>query len=94
MKNQELQDELRLNIKAELTKVTPANSPLIWDIIHTEKGKLNVKGYQRVEAMIIKKVIAGLQLLQFHNWNKNLIFGKQWNNPHISEQEMLRFGNS
>ena len=59
MKNQELQDELRLNIKAELTKVTPANSPLIWDIIHTEKGKLNVKGYQRVEAMIIKKVIAG-----------------------------------
>jgi hypothetical protein len=59
MKNQELQDELRLNIKAELTKVTPANSPLIWDIIHTEKGKLNVKGYQRVEAMIIKKVIEG-----------------------------------
>ena len=59
MKNQELQDELRLNIKAELTKVTPANSPLIWALIHTDKGKLNVKGYQRVEAMIIKKVIAG-----------------------------------
>jgi hypothetical protein len=59
MKNQELQDELRLNIKAELTKVTSANSPLIWAIIHTDKGKLNINGYQRVEAMIIKKVIAG-----------------------------------
>jgi len=59
MKNQELQDELRLNIKAELTKVTQANSPLIWTLIHTDKGKLNVKGYLRVEAMIIKKVIAG-----------------------------------
>ena len=59
MKNKDLQDELRLNIKAELTKVTSANSPLIWALIHTDKGKLNVIGYQRVEAMIIKKVIAG-----------------------------------
>ena len=59
MKNKDLQDELRLAIKQELSKVSQANSPLIWALIHTDKGKLNVIGYQRVEAMIIKKVIAG-----------------------------------
>ena len=59
MQNQELQDELRLNIKAELTKVTQANSPLIWAEIHKPKGKLNLIGYARIESRIINKIIAG-----------------------------------
>ena len=59
MKNKDLQDELRLAIKQELSKVSQANSPLIWAAIHNSKGKLNIKGYLRIEGLIIKKIIAG-----------------------------------
>jgi len=59
MQNQELQDKLRLAIKKELSKVTQANSPQIWAVIHNVKGYLNIKGYQRIEGMVIKKIIAG-----------------------------------
>jgi len=59
MKNQELQDKLRLAIKKELAKVTESNSPAIWKRIHNKKGFLNQKGYQQIESMVIKKMIAG-----------------------------------
>lgn len=59
MKNKDLQDELRLAIKQELSKVSQANSPLIWAAIHNSKGKLNIKGYLRIEGLIIKKIITG-----------------------------------
>jgi len=59
MKNKDLQDELRLAIKQELSKVSQANSPLIWAAIHNNKGKLNIKGYLRIEGLIINKIIAG-----------------------------------
>ena len=59
MKNQELQDKLRLAIKKELAKVTQANCPQIWAVVHNPKGHLNIKGYQRIEGMVIKKIIAG-----------------------------------
>ncbi len=59
MKNQSLQDKLRLEIKKELSKVTESNSPLVWAAIHNSKGFLNTKGYQRIEALVINKVISG-----------------------------------
>jgi hypothetical protein len=59
MKNKDLQDELRLAIKQELSKVSQANSPLIWAAIHNSKGKLNIKGYLRIEGLIINKIISG-----------------------------------
>ena len=59
MKNQELQDKLRLAIKKELAKVTESNCPVIWERIHNKKGFLNQKGYQQIESMVIKKMIAG-----------------------------------
>ena len=59
LKSKDLQDKLRLAIKQELSKVTKANSPLIWAAIHSNKDTLNVKGYQRIEGLIIKKIIAG-----------------------------------
>ena len=59
LKSKDLQDKLRLAIKQELSKVTKANSPLIWAAIHSNKDKLNLKGYQRIEGLVIKKIIAG-----------------------------------
>jgi len=58
MKNQQLLDDLRLEIKQELAKITKVNSPIIWSKIHDSKNNLNMKSYLRIEALIIKKIIA------------------------------------
>lgn len=54
-----LEQDLRLNIKNELSKVTKTNSPNVWAMFHTTKGKLNQEGYAKLEQRIIKMVIAG-----------------------------------
>jgi len=59
MNAKELETHLRLEIKAQLSKVTQANSPLIWAEIHKSNGKLNIVGYARIESRIINKIIAG-----------------------------------
>lgn len=50
---------LRLEIKEQLSKVTRANSPNIWDTIHKPDGSLNLQGYARIEARLVHKIIAG-----------------------------------
>ena len=59
MKSKDLETQLRLEIKAQLSKVTQANSPLIWAEMHKSNGKLNTVGYARIESRIINKIIAG-----------------------------------
>ena len=59
MTNIELESKLRLEIKEQLSKVTHANSPLIWAEIHRPNGTLNTVGYTRIESRIIGKIITG-----------------------------------
>jgi hypothetical protein len=59
MNTKDLETQLRLEIKAQLSKITQANSPLIWVEIHKSNGKLNTIGYTRIESRIIGKIIAG-----------------------------------
>jgi hypothetical protein len=59
MNTKDLETSLRLEIKAELQKVTKANSPLVWAKIHSPDGKLNINGYTRIESRLIDKIIAG-----------------------------------
>ena len=56
---EDLQTELRLEIKKQLAKVTESKSPCIWERIHNNQGFLNQKGYQRIESMVINKVVSG-----------------------------------
>ena len=55
----QLEHALRIEIKEQLTLITKANSPHIWNAIHTPKGTLNVPGYMRIEKRIISKIISG-----------------------------------
>jgi len=59
MNTKDLETHLRLEIKVQLSKVTKANSPLIWTEIHKPNGTLNAVGYTRIESRIIDKIIAG-----------------------------------
>jgi len=59
MNTKKLENKLRLEIKAQLNKVTQANSPLVWAEIHRQNGTLNTVGYARIESRIINKIIAG-----------------------------------
>lgn len=54
-----LEQQLRLEIKDQLTKVTKANSPSIWAEIHNSDGTLNKTGYARIEAKLISRIISG-----------------------------------
>ena len=59
MAKEDLTTQLRLEIKAQLSKVTKANSPNMWAEIHSRGGKLNVQGYARIEAKLIQRIISG-----------------------------------
>ena len=59
MATNDLEHQLRLEIKEQLSKVTKANSPNIWAEIHKPDGKLNVQGYSRTEAKLIRRIISG-----------------------------------
>jgi len=54
-----LEQQLRLEIKEQLSKVTKANSPNIWTEIYRPDGTLNMSGYSRVEAKLIRCIISG-----------------------------------
>jgi hypothetical protein len=60
MAKDDLEYQLRLEIKEQLSKVTKANSPHIWAAIHKPNGDLYLQGYARIEAKLIHKIIAGL----------------------------------
>ncbi len=59
MAKNDLEYQLRLEIKEQLSKVTRANSPHIYTSIYTSSGGLNPSGYSRIEAKLIQKIIAG-----------------------------------
>ena len=59
MEKNNLETQLRLEIKQQLSWVTKANSPHIWSAIHKPDGTLNPEGYARIEAKLIKRIIAG-----------------------------------
>ena len=59
MPKEDLTYELRLEIKAQLSRVTKANSPNIWAEIHKPDGTLNLQGYARIEAKLIQRIISG-----------------------------------
>lgn len=59
METDNLEQRLRLEIKEQLIKVTKANSPNIWAEIHTQDGKLNLRGYARIETILIHRIISG-----------------------------------
>jgi hypothetical protein len=59
MEKNNLETQLRLEIKQQLSKVTQANSPAIWSAIHKPDGTLNQAGYARIEAKLISRIIAG-----------------------------------
>lgn len=59
MEKNNLEKQLRLEIKQQLSKVTQANSPNIWSAIHKPDGTLNSQGYARIEAKLIGRIIAG-----------------------------------
>jgi len=59
MAKNDLEYQLRLEIKDQLSKVTKANSPNIYSAIHNTNGGLNVNGYVLMEAKLVQKIIAG-----------------------------------
>lgn len=59
MAKDDLEYRLRLEIKRQLARVTLANSPNIFAAIHKPDGNLAVKGYSRIEARLVDKIIAG-----------------------------------
>ena len=59
MSKEDLTNQLRLEIKAQLSRVTRANSPNIWVAIHKPDGKLNLNGYAKIEAKLIQRIIVG-----------------------------------
>jgi ABC-type glycerol-3-phosphate transport system substrate-binding protein len=59
MAKNDLEYQLRLEIKEQLSKVTRANSPNIYAAIYNAKGLLNVNGYARMEGKLVQKIIAG-----------------------------------
>jgi ABC-type glycerol-3-phosphate transport system substrate-binding protein len=59
MAKNDLEYQLRMEIKEQLRKVTRANSPNIYAAIHHSNGSLNLKGYARIEGKLVQKIIAG-----------------------------------
>jgi hypothetical protein len=59
MSNKDLEYQLRIEIKAQLSKVTKANSPNVYHSIYNKNGSLNLPGYGRIESKLIQKIIAG-----------------------------------
>ncbi len=59
MANNDLEYRLRLQIKDHLSRVTKANSPIIYASIHKPDGRLNLQGYLRIEGKLVQKIIAG-----------------------------------
>jgi hypothetical protein len=59
MAKNDLEYQLRLAIKEQLSKVTRANSPHIYDAIYNGNASLNQTGYSRIEGKLIRKIIAG-----------------------------------
>ncbi|HEY4785934.1 MAG TPA: hypothetical protein VIH57_07785 [Bacteroidales bacterium] len=59
MAKNDLETQLRLEIKKQLSKITKANSPNIYAAIYTSKGALNLQGYSRIEGKLVQKIISG-----------------------------------
>lgn len=59
MVKNDLEYQLRLEIKEQLSKVTKANSPNIYSAIYNTNGNLNVNGYARIEGKLVQKIISG-----------------------------------
>jgi len=59
MAKNDLEYQLRLEIKKQLSNVTKANSPNIYAAIYNTNGKLNMQGYSRTEGKLVQKIIAG-----------------------------------
>jgi hypothetical protein len=59
MANNDLEYQLRLEIKEQLSKVTKANSPNVYNAIHNSNGSLNLQGYARLEVKLVRKIVAG-----------------------------------
>ncbi len=59
MAKNDLEYQLRLEIKEQLSRVTKANSPNIYSAIYSTNGNLNVNGYARIEGKLVQKIIAG-----------------------------------
>jgi hypothetical protein len=59
MTKNDLEYQLRLEIKEQLSRVTRANSPNIYLAIHSSNGILNVNGYARIEGKLVQKIISG-----------------------------------
>ena len=59
MAKNDLEYQLRLEIKEQLSKVTRANSPNIYAAIYNSNGILNMNGYARIEGKLVQKIISG-----------------------------------
>lgn len=59
MAKNDLEYQLRLEIKEQLSKVTRANSSHVYASIYNGNGSLNPAGYSRIEGKLIRKIIAG-----------------------------------
>ena len=59
MVKNDLEYQLRLEIREQLGRVTKANSPNIYSAIHNTNGSLNVHGYARIESKLVQKIISG-----------------------------------
>ena len=59
MAKNDLEYQLRLEIKEQLSRVTKANSPNIYSTIYSTNGNLNVNGYARIEGKLVQKIITG-----------------------------------
>ena len=58
MAKEDIETRLRLTIKEALTNVTKANSPAVYGFFHKDNGTIDVDAYNRLENMIVQKVIA------------------------------------
>lgn len=58
MKNN-IETQLRLDIKQELSKLTKTNSPYVWGLFHHQNGQLDKAAYARLEERIIRMMLAG-----------------------------------
>lgn len=59
MATKDLEYQLRLEIKEQLSRVTRANSPNIYASIYNTNGRLNLAGYARIETRLISRIISG-----------------------------------
>ena len=59
MAKNDLEYQLRLEIKEQLSRVTNVNSPNIYTAIYSTNGNLNLNGYARIESKLVQKIISG-----------------------------------